>query len=888
MQSFLYILVGLAALTGSMSAGRAAIPENSPVEVPTQPATAQAALESLPDRSVDVIRHMACGDEEEFVDNGYAKLDTGEDHLIQLTAKAAWLMRTANIPECDDTHVMQSSELGLPDRLHKDFPSPDPRLTAPGVPSSNRVKPLDQPPPQDPCANIITFTSANTFFLMKTRLTDACMRLELNTYLGAMVRDKQVGSSGLPCISNLLTNGPLTNGEWDVTVRDLTRIRYFDRLHPVARPGSPLLDPEVRAHLDDVLLNIRGALGQATYHVTACGDTENTTGDPAQRAADVQWSQSIGGQATSGLSQLLASLFNWLLALLGVAAVGLLASLLGPIGPIVAGILAVAGTVAAVLLLIGSWLSIPETENHRLMIETARYLENQADIQADQAVSLPVDAVTGDQQGVRNWLLMKTQSILTNDFAEYNGRPYQRYSMIAMLNLFDFSNDANLATAGAIGNDYAYAKFAVGSNQGRRLAPFRRRVDAIDERVRAPDLTCQVKDGTPDLSTCNVLADSLFGETEVSDYMVGANALYTGESSELQTLFVDSQGKDSCLKSPCFTDKVAQTGLIAATSGYVPDISSIDLALSDDYVASQKIHHAGLEIYSRGPGYLLTAGGIRAPPTSEVMLGCPPGVPFCGDAGVGIASLTQLFADHTDEGFGVPTTLMLSGVPDPSKRDAPGGFRDFVSMTGKLIEFSGSSATFDRNACIWGGFACGANIDVSKVAGCGVQQGAWLFVDTAKCTPPATHRSFITIYQSVCPPTPTRSRLRDAIGCEANFGFVYIMPAPPGTLDAFMQAVIAANPDATVADPLTASGTFKTPDRHLVLYNLDSDGLTKPQIASVDGYASPAPSTWPLAQGDVLDGGSGRVAIHDPRLHRGLLLDASDWQHPTRTPILPQ
>ena len=75
---------------------------------------------------------------------------------------------------------------------------------------------------------------------------------------------------------------------------------------------------------------------------------------------------------------------------------------------------------------------VPETENHLLMIETSRYLTNQAML-GELGPNYPnADVIREQQEEVKNWLLARLQSIAKNDFQEYNSRAYQRYSINAI------------------------------------------------------------------------------------------------------------------------------------------------------------------------------------------------------------------------------------------------------------------------------------------------------------------------------------------------------------------------------------------------------------------------------------------------------------------------
>src|SRR5262249_2288830 len=118
--------------------------------------------------------------------------------------------------------------------------------------------------------------------------------------------------------------------------------------------------------------------------------------------------------------------------------------LVGPMGPLVHEVVPFVppvvlppglGIVPAVLDPL-PFARVPETENHLLMINTSRYLTNQAMIEAldDEGGYPNEDEIQSQQDDTRDWLLERLQRIARNDFDEYNARPYQRYSINAVLN----------------------------------------------------------------------------------------------------------------------------------------------------------------------------------------------------------------------------------------------------------------------------------------------------------------------------------------------------------------------------------------------------------------------------------------------------------------------
>ena len=126
------------------------------------------------------------------------------------------------------------------------------------------------------------------------------------------------------------------------------------------------------------------------------------------------------------------------------------------------------------------WLSglVPETENHILMTETSRYLKNQL-VQARglswSTHRLPPAAYDNRANGFNDWFIRHLSGYVKEDFGEYNSRPYQGYTVKAILNLAEFASDADVRISARIVLDYLAARFATQSSELRRMVPFRRR-----------------------------------------------------------------------------------------------------------------------------------------------------------------------------------------------------------------------------------------------------------------------------------------------------------------------------------------------------------------------------------------------------------------------------
>ena len=131
---------------------------------------------------------------------------------------------------------------------------------------------------------------------------------------------------------------------------------------------------------------------------------------------------------------------------------------------------------AGVVSPLGVHKRIGETENHILMIQTARYLSNQLLYQRHSRIEYDNRRNgTEDAPSCLELLLFLLRNILLDDFSEYNAKSYQRESRKALLNLCNFAYDHEVRLAARMVLDYVGAHLAVSSNDCRRLVPFRRR-----------------------------------------------------------------------------------------------------------------------------------------------------------------------------------------------------------------------------------------------------------------------------------------------------------------------------------------------------------------------------------------------------------------------------
>jgi hypothetical protein len=661
-------------------------------------------------------------------------------------------------------------------------------------------------------ANVVTdcvqvFGNPDPNALRDVVITPQCMVRQINEAVMAMKKTKVLGSSDLPCMETLSEK---SNGEFDVDVREFVRLLYI--AGPVGRLPS-LLAPATIDHMYAALLATQGPPSDESYSiVTGCGEPAgDQLGSPEDAADRHAWYNEV--------ADAIGDAFEWLAALFFKTAVF---SVAGPASLVAAPFLVAAGVDPTDLIapLPFADVRIPETENHRLMIESSKYLVN-ADIIArlESEGYDRVDDVRGDQAKVRAWLLQRLQDIAAHDFREYNGRPYSRYSLNAVLNLYDFAavhGDTVMKTAAQIVLDLSAAKFAATSNRGRRVPPFRRR----SENDGYGD------DFEPSTDAANLL--TCFGpcDHEVFRAMVLSNQTQLLPGARVQ-------------------DAAMRVLIYAATSSYRLPRPVLSNAV-DRRPMTQTMRHAGVERVFQRPAFLITAGGVRTGATATV-LGKSKG---------------------SDRGVAAPTTIIPTVI----------GLR-----LADAFRFDGVGIHDDRsaNTCVADGFACGVQPVLSAAVGAcqeGVIRGddeIW-FVSSPKCFPNQGFGFFFAARFVDCPDTFCRHGRRwgvmDIIETSEPTG-----EAAAAAFERFKlertSALQAVQPDASGHANYTTAGGLR------IEFSLAELAVEGPTVISVNGTPSPP---WATA-GDAIDAdGQGRATLKGPG--GAIMIDFSDWTNPKITP----
>jgi hypothetical protein len=457
----------------------------------------------------------------------------------------------------------------------------------------------------------------------------------------------------------------------------------------------------------------------------------------------------------------------------------------------------------------------PETENHVMMIESARYLTNQllykrtGDPRYDNA-----------RNGMDEWMLKHLQQFLKTDFIEYNSRPYQHYTMSALLNLYSYTSDrkpssARVKTAAHMVLDYVMAKVAVSSNDSRRSVTYRRKVE---------------------YNSPHFLNDHYDKHTAFSMALAGTTDMVSGDT-------LDAKGKIVRKKGDLPGDFAWEMQWAALSDYRLPD-AILDLMVNRPHrVFFQRFHHYADEAYAGSPSYLISSGGHYATFAYKV-------------EGVG---------KHDDIGLAVPTTFMPTGQ---------------FTTRANLIRFNGAKEDNKRsNMGVAPDFACGLNPVIPEVYrpaavavdGSGrrtpgnLQIGPWTFIDQSDST------RQINRYTSGM----LKRGYYVAVYRRDGFGFLEAYDTalrPPLKFDDFIAGVLKRN--GATAFKLKGQNTYVMTDGRKIQFEVSPDSRV------LHNAEKPFFVSGTILNGSL---GSGEVTIDNPFLRKRIVLDFRDWKSPKRT-----
>ncbi len=211
-----------------------------------------------------------------------------------------------------------------------------------------------------------------------------------------------------------------------------------------------------------------------------------------------------------------------------------------------------------------------DTENHHLMTEGSRYLKNQWLATRGTETGRADPYYCNVENGLEAWLIAYLETMLCEGVYEFNSRPYARLTTHALLNLEAFADGRKVQLLARHLLDKKNLQYALGSLEFRRNAPFRR------QYRRAAD---------------------------------------TGINREAYSSFVYVWATAPAPEKEIGPPRVHQhSALLAALLPYrlPPQVRSWTLDKPEHYfVQFGRGASACPEIYSGGPGYVLSAGGAN-------------------------------------------------------------------------------------------------------------------------------------------------------------------------------------------------------------------------------------------------------------------------------------
>jgi hypothetical protein len=851
-----------------------------PVTPPPDGATANA---SFAQRSEAFTQFEACGQENAFLGlvinplnqfKVFQAKDDGIDDVVRFAmAKLEWL-QTHDFSDCDGTFLVPS-KTGADSDFYSNPWFGNASLFPGELTALFNTKDHGECGPKDSSFQIVTPVTPQNYVIVQSHISSRCLQREINVALQHIKQgNAQPGTDGFPCdLASTVV------GDWDMRMKGLMRVLFLDRTRQTPQGTQSVLSeltPDgsmtTRQYILQNLISIDGGPGQEAYSWTSCGDNEKSTGSAQDRDDD-------NGEG-SDLLDSIGDILTWFLRrLILIAAVLSVAGVIAAIGGLVQLTIVVAGAAAVAAILAGN---IPETENHRLMIESTRFLNNQLIIaELGEAGAVNMTAAQADEKA---WWLKHLQMLAKNDFVEYNSRPYHGFAIDALRNLAQFATDPDVRNGAQMVIEYSDAKFAVGSNENRRLVPFRRHFAAVD-----------CIDGNPcALISGNTTPANMFDQYyQVPDSDVAEGLLLNGQNQQ------QPAGNASYYAVQYVYS--AATGQYAGYQ-FLPNPLIQDIAIVKDGVHLQRIHHAGYEVFSSGPSATIAAGGIETTHANNFQLGP-----------VVIGSL------GTDsQGAGVPTTVIFTGNPSESPSWSPKMSLDaFISFRGTRKVESGET-TFTDNLCVWNNIACGVNVYIPKdIVLClqAIPNTHWLFLNSSTCDPYSAGPQFFLAFYLICDQANCQSELLSNMDASyppadrVNAGFLEIADSAPGSdpdkaYTSFKNSVLAANPanssgflaglgasclPGSLGIFGTCSGhyhTFSGHDLQLNLLGHRSDSNSS-GVEFVDGTKQPNIGDWPLAQDDFISSkGDGVITILNPRLKTQVILDFSDMNHPCRRTAL--
>ena len=528
---------------------------------------------------------------------------------------------------------------------------------------------------------------------------------------------------------------------------------------------------------------------------------------------------------------------------------------------------------------------IGETENHILMIATARYLTNQLLYQRDHN---PVHDNrrngSEDAPDCTEFLLMLLRNILQDDFSEYNAKPYQTYTRSALLNLCSYAYDHDVRLAARMVLDYISAHIAVSSNDLRRMVPFRRRNE--EDKFRNAQLPGGV--GFMDVG----LLEWFLG----ADPMAEPFAIQAGNTRAYETGNARHVPPDNINEARPWTWAIASGGgdaTMEALSDYRLPPSIHEFFVNDAHRRFfQRLHRVvqpdveltgrncdNYEIYAGSPSYLITAGGKPATYAVDPHF----------------AAVVAPTEQAKQLGVAVTTSFMPTTQPS--------GLCGNPSSAGDLIQFSSFSSTTGEvaNYGVAPDFACGHQVHLPNWCAPLVPYPPKPVFQTSVVLEPRCKFYFVNKGGAKGLPGFYLALLRDGdfTVMEAHDTWLY----PELTFEQFKSNVWNRNQHLSasgLSSNVEAQYTTQNGNRlHFVIWkegDRELDAKHGARILSIEYGKGDDMDTRmgtlvdagndidPFLSGTIMNStGDGRIVISNPFLGTNITLDMRDPLHPKRT-----
>lgn len=336
-------------------------------------------------------------------------------------------------------------------------------------------------------------------------------------------------------------------------------------------------------------------------------------------------------------------------------------------------------------------ISVDETENHMLMIESGRYLANDLRMRRasrwDGGWGYYFATPTSNEVAIQhtNILNLLTSAVHT-DLKEYNSRPYLEHVLPAVTNLYTYAPDQDVRDAAGALLDYYATKIALSENGLRRVVPYRRLWDShdhMDTGVRWFEM--------------------------MTNQFVATVRPFDGRTTYGGAVDPNFDSFPTCAPG-------AQEALVCR--GYGPDfmqyalgsyrvpVPILDMAVAKRAPIWQTFHHWTTEVFDSEPDFTLSGGGAMIDPYLSV----------------------GPFSKGNDKGVPAETVLLptrLTGSEDRSSTAA---------TLASSIYIAGANL---GNTCIGRGIACGLGINIPpamKRSPCAKDLGDRWFLDaTGPC-----------------------------------------------------------------------------------------------------------------------------------------------------------